>query len=57
MITIISTTNRMGSITSKVAMLYSELINQMSVNHQIFDLSYLPNDFIFSNLTTKKSLK
>ena len=39
----------MGSITSKVAMLYSEILNQMDAKHQIFDLSHLPNDFIFSN--------
>ena len=49
MITIVSATNREGSITCKVAMLYSDLLNQMGVKHQIFDLSYLPNDFIFSN--------
>ena len=49
MITIVSATNRVGSITCKVAMLYSEILNQMDVKHQIFDLSHLPNDFIFSN--------
>ena len=49
MITIVSATNREGSITCKVAMLYSDLLNKMGVKHQIFDLSYLPNDFIFSN--------
>ena len=49
MITIVSATNRVGSITYKVAMLYSEILNQMDVKHQIFDLSHLPNDFIFSN--------
>ena len=49
MITIVSATNREGSITYKVAMLYSEILNQMDVKHQIFDLSHLPNDFIFSN--------
>ena len=49
MITIVSATNREGSITYKVAMLYREILNQMDVKHQIFDLSHLPNDFIFSN--------
>ncbi|PDH47259.1 MAG: NADPH-dependent FMN reductase [Bacteroidetes bacterium MED-G21] len=49
MITIISATNRLGSITYKVAMLYSEVLSKMDVKHQIFDLSHLPNDFIFSN--------
>ena len=49
MITIVSTTNREGSLTYKVAMLYSKLLNQINVANQIFDLSLLPKDFIFSN--------
>ncbi len=47
MITIISTTNREGSMTYKVANFYSRLLDQMHVNNQIFDLSLLPQDFIF----------
>ena len=49
MITIVSTTNREGSITYKVAMLYSKLLDQIHAKNQIFDLSLLPKDFIFSD--------
>ena len=49
MITIVSTTNREGSLTYKVAMLYSKLLDQINVENQIFDLSLLPKDFIFSD--------
>ena len=49
MITIVSATNREGSLTYKVAMLYSKLLDQINVENQIFDLSLLPKDFIFSN--------
>ena len=69
MITIVSTTNREGSLTYKVAMLYSKLLDQIHVENQIFDLSLLPKDFIlvileiikriillirFNNLLTKQ---
>lgn len=49
MITIVSTTNREESITYKVALLYSKLLDQMHEEHQIFDLRHLSTDFIFSN--------
>jgi len=49
MITIISATNREGSMTAKVAELYSELLNQINVENQIMDLCDLPTDFMFSN--------
>ena len=49
MITIVSSTNRECSLTYKVAMLYSKLLDQIHVKNQIFDLSLLPKDFIFSD--------
>ena len=49
MITIISSTNREGSSTYKVAMLFSKLLDQLNVKSQVFDLRYLPKDFVFSN--------
>ena len=49
MITIVSTTNREGSITHKVAMLYSNLLSQTHEKNQILDLRHLPKDFVFSN--------
>ena len=49
MITIISATNREGSMTAKVAELYSELLNQINVENQVMDLCDLPADFMFSN--------
>jgi len=49
MITIVSTTNREESMTYKVALSYSKLLDQMHVEHQIFDLCHLPTDFMFSN--------
>ena len=49
MITIVSATNRKGSITYKVAMLYSKILDQVNVENQIFDLSSLPKDFIFTD--------
>ena len=49
MITIVSATNREGSITYKVAMLYSKLLDQIHVKNQILDLRHLPKDFVFTN--------
>lgn len=49
MITIVSATNREDSITAKIALLFSELLNQMNVENQIMDLCNLPKDFMFSN--------
>lgn len=49
MITIVSATNREQSITAKVALIYSELLNQMNEENQIMDLCNLPKDFMFSN--------
>ena len=49
MITIVSATNREGSITYKIAMLYSKLLDQINVKNQILDLRHLPKDFAFTN--------
>ena len=49
MITIVSATNREGSITYKIAMLYSKLLDQINVKNQILDLRHLPKDFVFTN--------
>ena len=49
MITIISATNREGSMTAKLAAFYSHLLSQINFENQIMDLCDLPKDFIFSN--------
>lgn len=49
MITVISATNREGSITARVAKLYSGLLNRINVENQIMDLCDLPVDFMYSN--------
>ena len=51
MITIVSSTNREGSTTYKVATLYSKLLQHLNVENQILDLRFLPKDFIFSNFS------
>jgi len=48
MITIISSTNRKNSYSKKVANTYSQLCKEFNIPSQIFDLQYLPKDFIFS---------
>ena len=49
MITIVSTTNRECSLTYKVAMLYSKLLDQINVENQILDLRLLPKDFVYTD--------
>lgn len=49
MITIISATNREGSVTAKVAGVYSEYLSDLNVDNQVMDLADLPKDFLFSN--------
>ena len=49
MITIVSATSRESSMTYKLAMLYSNLLNQIHVKNQILDLRLLPKDFVFTN--------
>lgn len=48
MITIISSTNRKNSFTKKLANTYNLLCKEFNMQSQIFDLQYLPQDFIFS---------
>lgn len=49
MITIVSSTNREGSLTYKIAMLYSKLLDQINVENQILDLRLLPKDFVYTD--------
>ena len=49
MITIVSSTNREASITYKIAILYSKLLNKINVENQILDLRLLPKDFIYTD--------
>jgi chromate reductase len=49
MITIISATNREGSVTAKVASVYSNFLSELNVDNQVMDLAELPKDFLFSN--------
>ena len=55
MITIVSSTNREGSITYKVATLYSKLLQHINVENQILDLRFIPKDFIFSNFSNSST--
>ncbi len=50
MISIISSTNRVGSYSLKVAHYYKGLIDSKGVASQVIDLSTLPQDFAFSAL-------
>ena len=50
MISIISSTNRIDSRTSRVATFYKELLDSKGVESQIIDLSLLPPDFAFTAL-------
>ena len=49
MITIISATHREDSLTAKVADIYSEFLNQLNIENQVFYLKDLPKDFLFTN--------
>jgi NAD(P)H-dependent FMN reductase len=49
MITIISATHREESLTAKVADIYSEFLNQLNIENQVFYLKDLPKDFLFTN--------
>lgn len=53
MITIIVGTNRSGSNSRKVANVYQNVMNEMSVENQILDLKDLPHDFAFTQLGTQ----
>lgn len=50
MITIISATNRVGSMSLKIAKLYQNLLTERQQESQILDLTELPHDFAFSAL-------
>jgi NAD(P)H-dependent FMN reductase len=50
MLTILISTNRPDSTTSKFAQWYSQLLAQKNIVHQIVSLEELPHDFIFSAL-------
>ncbi len=50
MITIIAGTNRKNSVSSQVAHLYQNLLEEHKCDSQIIDLAELPADFIFSAL-------
>ena len=50
MITIISGTNRKGSVTYQMALLYQRKLKEKGVHSSIIDLKELPHDFAFSAL-------
>lgn len=50
MISIVISTNRANSMTSKVAQYYKTLLNKLNQETQIIDLQLLPQDFIYSAL-------
>lgn len=50
MIRIISSTNRPGAVTYKVAQHYQGLLNNLGAENEIIDLANLPEDFIASAL-------
>lgn len=50
MITIICSTNRIDSVTSKISQQYSQLLNEKGVESQVIDLKDLPHDFTVSAL-------
>ncbi len=55
MITIVSGTNRKGSMTFQVAQLCKNLLTQKGEVAQILDLQDLPHDFVFSALYGNKN--
>lgn len=50
MITIISGTNRTGSVTYQMALLYQRKLKEQGIHASILDLKDLPHDFAFSAL-------
>ncbi len=49
MITIINATNRPENLTGKVVNAYKELLDKEELKSQVFEISELQNDFIFSS--------
>ena len=50
MITIISGTNRKGSLSKKVSLIYEDILKGKGVETQVIDLAALPQDFVFTAL-------
>ncbi|MFY0599085.1 MAG: NAD(P)H-dependent oxidoreductase [Cyclobacteriaceae bacterium] len=50
MITIVCSTNRTDSVSSKISRQYSHILDEKGVANQIIDLKNLPQDFIVSAL-------
>jgi len=55
MITVISSTNRLGSNTYKIAKVYCEILGNQGADHQLMDLCQLPRDIAFSELYGSRS--
>ena len=55
MISIISSTNRQGSNTLKIAKIYIEMLGSQGAEAQLIDLRDLPKDIAFSELYGKRS--
>lgn len=50
MITIVCSTNRKDSVSSKISSQYAAMLDKKAVNNQTIDLKDLPDDFAFSAL-------
>lgn len=48
MITLLNATNRPDNKTGKVVDAYSKILNELGIENQLFELTELQNDFIFS---------
>ncbi len=46
MITIISSTNRVNSVSKQVAIQYQQILNELDIETTLIDLEQLPSDFI-----------
>jgi NAD(P)H-dependent FMN reductase len=55
MITVISSTNRAGSNTLKVAEFYMQLLEKQGVKAKLFSFEKLPEDIAFSNVFNKRT--
>ena len=53
MITLISSTNRPGSLTRKIALVYKEVLESKSVNPSFLDLAELPASFLNAQMYDK----
>jgi NAD(P)H-dependent FMN reductase len=54
MITLVSSTNRMGAYTRRITDIYRELLHEQGEETVVIDLKNLPHDFIFSALFENK---